>query len=97
MKSPFTNCALAIPTLIGAGGIFYSIFISSSGQYDVTGAGIILKAGLSLLVASLLSIWLTLEAYGRKEPKAPTALILAVPGGCYILLIAYFIITGAVF
>ena len=69
MKSRVTDCAIAIPILVGLLGLFYA-FTTPIGEYDVMGAGFYFRVALSLLLASIIAIGLSVWAYQRKEPSA---------------------------
>jgi uncharacterized membrane protein YeaQ/YmgE (transglycosylase-associated protein family) len=84
MKSPITVSAFVVPLLCLILGICYA-FVTPLDSNDWIGAGFIVRVALALLVASLVSVILSVWAFNRKEKGAPRTLIFSIPGACFLL------------
>ena len=95
MKSPISICACSIPIIIGSIGLLYA-FTTPVDQYDMIGAGLIIRVALTLLIASLVSVIFSFWSYQRNEPKASSTLWLSIPSACLLLSLGFYLIENYV-
>ena len=91
MKSPITVSSIVVPLLCLSVGICYA-YITPLEANDWIGAGFIVRVALALLVASLVSVILSVWAFSRKEVGAAKSLILSIPSACLLLCLSFYFV-----
>ena len=84
MKSSVSVAAFFVPLVVIVFGLAYAIG-SPSHPNDWTGAGVIIKVGVALLVASLAAAILSFWAFRRGEKLASRTLLFSIPGSIFLI------------
>ncbi len=91
MRLSIWKSAIAIPLGCLFLGVAYA-FLEPPNPNDWLGLGIFVRLGVTLAVASLLALILSIWAFKRRETKAPVTLIFSIPSVCFLLWLGgYFI------